>query len=265
MHRITDVVKHLLAINVIMALATWVLFPELAAFLSLYYPESTHFHPIQVVSHFFLHAGFMHLFFNMYALILFGPSLEAQYGPKKFLFYYLFCALGAAGLHTLYNWYDFSQLQAAIDAFNASPSYDTYWGFFNQVDLKLLTATGTEMSNTFSNALSAGDTSYAPEASKLMQDILASNMNVRVVGASGAIYGLLLAYGMQFPNAELMLIFLPIPIKAKYFIPLLMGVEFFLGMNSFSWDNIAHFAHLGGALSGFFLILYWRKSGSRLY
>ena len=85
--------------------------------------------------------------------------------------------------------------------------------------------------------------------------------NNAAVGASGAIYGLLLGFGMLFPNVELMLIFLPIPIKAKYFIPILMVVELFLGVNQFSWDNIAHFAHLGGALFGFLLVLYWKKTG----
>ena len=100
-------------------------------------------------------------------------------------------------------------------------------------------------------------------ASGLMQEFHDIKVNIPVVGASGAIYGLLLGFGMLFPNAELMLIFLPIPIKAKYFIPVLMGIELFLGLNQFSWDNIAHFAHLGGAVTGFFLILYWRKFGSR--
>ena len=99
-------------------------------------------------------------------------------------------------------------------------------------------------------------------ASALMTEYYGMKINVPVVGASGAIYGLLLGFGMLFPNVELMLIFLPIPIKAKYFIPVLMAIELYLGLNQFSWDNIAHFAHLGGAVTGFFLILYWRKFGS---
>ena len=95
-----------------------------------------------------------------------------------------------------------------------------------------------------------------------MQQVYEVEMNnSAVVGASGAIFGLLIAFGILFPEAELMLIFLPIPIKAKYFIPLLMMVELFLGVNHFSWDNIAHFAHLGGALFGLLLLLYWRRQG----
>ncbi len=264
MYRITDVVKHLLIINILLAAATW-MFPHWTEFLALYYPQSDKFHPVQVVSHFFMHAGVMHLFFNMYALFMFGPPIETLYGPKRFLFYYLFCAFGAALLHSLYNWYDFSQLQAAIDAFRSAPSYDTYWEFFNQVNMNVLTESGKSSVEAASQALLQGDMQYAGQSTQLMETILERKMDVPAVGASGAIYGLLLAFGMQFPNAELMLIFLPIPIKAKYFIPLLMAAEFYFGTQNFAWDNIAHFAHLGGALSGFLLILYWRKTGHRLY
>ncbi len=264
MNRITDVVKHLLAINILMAIAMW-MFPQWSEFLAMYYPQSEKFHPIQVVTHFFMHAGIMHLFFNMYALAMFGPPVETLYGPKRFLFYYLFCAFGAAALHTGYNWYDFSQWQAAIDAFKAAPGYDTYWAFFEKVNQNHLTESGKAAVEAASQAFLNGDTGYTAQSAQLMESILQRKMDVPAVGASGAIYGLLLAFGMQFPNAELMLIFLPIPIKAKYFIPLLMAAEFYFGLQGFSWDNIAHFAHLGGALSGLLLILFWRKTGARLY
>lgn len=264
MYKITDVVKHLLIINLLMAAVIW-MFPQWRDFLALYYPLSENFHPVQVVSHFFLHAGMFHLFFNMYALFMFGPPVETLYGPKRFLFYYLFCAFGAALLHSLYNWYDFSQLQAAIDTFHAAPGYDTYWAFFEKVNMRMLTESGKASVEVASKAFLQGDLQYYERSAQLMETILDRKMNVPAVGASGAIYGLLLAFGMQFPNAELMLIFLPIPIKAKYFIPLLMAVELYLGTQNFAWDNIAHFAHLGGALSGLLLILYWRKTGQRLY
>lgn len=265
MMRLTDVVKHLLIINVLMAIVTWWLFPDWNSKLALYYPQSEHFHPIQVVTHFFMHGGYMHLFFNMYALAMFGPPIEALYRPKRFLFYYLFCAMGAAGLHTLYNWYIFSHLQEAVAAFQAAPSYDSFWAFFDQIRLKQLTGEAQSAVEAASAALIEGQTDVAEPAAKLMQQIIAEKMDIPAVGASGAIYGLLLAFGMQFPNAELMLIFLPIPIKAKYFIPLLMAAEFYFGIQNLAWDPIAHFAHLGGALSGLILILYWRKSGQRLY
>ncbi len=265
MHRITDVVKHLLAINILVAIALW-LFPQWRESLSMYYPGSDKFHPIQVVTHFFMHApGLMHLFFNMYALAMFGPPVETLYRSRRFLFYYIACAFGAAALHSAYNWYDFSQWQAAIDAFQAAPGYDTYWAFFDKVNQNYLTPSGKEALEAASQAFLNGDLRYVDQSTQLMEMILKSKMDIPVVGASGAIYGLLLAFGMQFPNAELMLIFLPIPIKAKYFIPLLMAGEFYFGLQNFAWDNIAHFAHLGGAITGFFLILYWRNTGARLY
>jgi membrane associated rhomboid family serine protease len=264
MGRITDVVKHLLAINIIMAIAIW-LFPHWSGLLAMYYPGSEKFMPVQVVTHFFMHAGLMHLFFNMYALAMFGPPIEMLYGHKKFLFYYLFCAFGAAALHTGFNWYEFSHMQSAIDAFRANPGYETYWNFFDQVNQKQLTESGKAAVDQVSQALLNGDLQFKDQAAQLMDTILKSKMDVPAVGASGAIYGLLLAFGMQFPNAELMMIFLPIPIKAKFFIPLLMAAEFYFGLKGFAWDNIAHFAHLGGAISGLLLILFWRKTGAKLY
>lgn len=231
---ITDVVKHLLIINVLMFLAGFVVD---TSFLSLYYPGSDMFQPFQLVSHFFMHANLPHIFFNMFALVMFGNSLEMVWGPKRFLFYYLFCAFGAAALHQLINYLEISNLVAQL-----SPEA-----------ISLVKNQGREL-------LLSGRNYADPNMASLNLQY-----NIPVVGASGAIFGLLLAFGMLFPNQELMLIFLPVPIKAKYFIPMLMIVELFLGVQQFSWDNIAHFAHLGGALFGFLLILYWRSRGERLY
>lgn len=256
--RLTDVVKHLLIINVLVFLATQVFGWE--DLLALHYPTSDRFLPLQIATHFFMHAGLLHLFFNMFALVMFGSQLEALWGPKKFLFFYFICAFGAAVLHMLYTYYDISSLQSAMAAFQSNPTYDTFWDFFDRV----------QMNQEYKNAvISVGEgvaessSQAIQEATRGMQAIIESKIDIPVVGASGAIYGLLLAFGWYFPNVELMLIFLPIPIKAKYFIPVLMLVELFLGVNQFSWDNIAHFAHLGGALTGILLILYWRKFGSR--
>ncbi len=265
MFRITDVVKHLLIINVLMFLASQVIDTNL---LALYYFKSSHFQPFQIVTHFFMHANLTHLFFNMFALVMFGSALEALWGAKRFLFFYFFCALGAAALHTLYNWYDFNSLQASVEAFYHSPSYAKAISFFkengtyimNQGDLAQV---NLPFIDQIADQLDAANQTAVKEVGALMQGVAEARMDIPTVGASGAVYGLLLAFGMLFPNTELMLIFLPIPIKAKYFIPILMVVELYLGINQFSWDNIAHFAHLGGALFGFLLILYWRKFGVR--
>lgn len=262
MLRITGVVKHLLFINIIMFLASMVFNTDM---LAMRFPLSDEFRPYQIATHFFMHAGFAHIFFNMFALVMFGGALEALWGPRRFLLFYFACAFGAALLHMGYSWLDFASMQRAIEAFQSNPTYNTYWAFFNDVPLDALNPgyknavekLGEAMQNDPSPAL-------VKQGVAQMQDYYEFIMGRPVVGASGAIYGLLLAFGMNFPNAELMLIFLPIPIKAKYFIPLLILVELYLGVNQFSWDNIAHFAHLGGALTGFLLILYWRKFGSRL-
>ncbi len=255
MLRISDVAKHLLIINVLMFLASMIFSTTT---LALHYPASDKFMPLQIVTHFFMHANFMHLFFNMFALVMFGSALETLWGAQRFLFYYFACAIGAAALHLFVNYLDFSQMQTAIDAFRSSPGYDTFWSYFKQVPLDRLNPEYKEAVMSMSSAIQDGNTRIVPQAVGAMEQYLKFQMDIPMVGASGAIFGLLLAFGMKFPNAELMLIFLPIPIKAKYFIPFLMLLELYLGVNNFSWDNIAHFAHLGGALVGLLIILLGR-------
>ncbi len=259
MLRITDVVKHLLVINVLMFLASQVMNTEM---LALFYPASDLFQPYQIVTHFFMHANLAHLFFNMFALWMFGSALEQLWGPKRFLFFYFFCAFGAALLHLGWSYFEFSGMQDLIEAFRANPNYDTFWAFFNETNLPGIPE-NKEIFQQLSNGVRSGNEAAISQSLQSMQEALQRRMDIPIVGASGAIFGLLLAFGMYFPNMELMLIFLPIPIKAKYFIPILMVVELFLGVNQFSWDNIAHFAHLGGAISGFLLIMYWRKFAGR--
>ena len=271
--QMTPVVKNLLLINVIFFLATVLLESSdginITNLLALHYPTSEYFQPFQLVTHFFMHGGIGHIFFNVFALIMFGSTLETLWGPKRFLFFYLFSAFGAAALHLGYDYVVISGLMEGISAFVTSPSPETYWGFFNQVPLESFKKAGGVLGqyatavDQLSLQMNTNEPQAVREAVRLMSEYVDSKSNTPVVGASGAIFGLLLAFGMYFPNAELMLIFLPIPIKAKFFIPVLMMIELFLGINQFSWDNTAHFAHLGGAISGFFLILYWRKFGSR--
>jgi membrane associated rhomboid family serine protease len=145
-----------------------------------------------------------------------------------------------------------------MQAFKAQPVYENFWAFFNETPLPGI-AGNKPIFEELSREIRNGNPTVIAQSYDEMRDYLQTKMDIPVVGASGAIYGLLLGFGMKFPNAELMLLFLPVPIKAKYFIPILMLGELILGVNNFSWDNIAHFAHLGGALAGLLLILYWRK------
>jgi membrane associated rhomboid family serine protease len=204
-----------------------------------------------------MHGGLMHLFFNMFALVMFGSALEVRWGPQRFLIFYFICAFGAAALHMGYSWYEMNQIQEYMALFRENPTTETFRAFVSFGGLDKIPEV-VDMTNQMSRGLTP---QLIGEGNSLMSEFYNIKINIPVVGASGAIYGLLLGFGMLFPNVELMLIFLPIPIKAKYFIPVLMLVELYLGLNQFSWDNIAHFAHLGGAVTGFLLILYWRKTG----
>lgn len=257
--QLTPAVKVLLFINVGVFLLANVTDTRI---LALYYFESDNFQPWQILTHFFMHANVPHLFFNMFALIMFGAVLERLWGTGRFVFYYFFSALGAALLHTFVQWMNFHELTQTMEAFRQTPSLSYFNDFFEAVELSKYTSSLSEMIYSLAPGIEDGLPDAIVQALSLMEDVYRLEMNSSaVVGASGAIFGLLMAFGILFPEAELMLIFLPIPVKAKYFIPLLMMVELFLGVNNFSWDNIAHFAHLGGALFGLLLLLYWRKQG----
>jgi membrane associated rhomboid family serine protease len=238
MGQITDTVKTLIIINVIFFIGSQLLGETAYRLFSLYYFESPNFHFWQPLTHMFMHGGFMHILFNMYALWAFGTPLEMRWGRSKFLFFYFSAGIGAALVHTLYNYYQFHQGFDALAAMGVPPS--DIWQMLNETlqagSYRDLPALGTELSKNFFNAY-----------------------NTPAVGASGAIYGILVAFGMMFPTVELMLIFLPIPIKAKYFIPGLILLDLFFGISG-SPMGIAHWAHIGGALFGFIMALYWRKN-----
>jgi membrane associated rhomboid family serine protease len=260
MFQITPVVKNLLILNIGVFILSLVL-GENSNILALYYFDSENFRWFQIASHFFMHGGFMHIFFNMYALVMFGSYIEQLWGGKKFLFYYVFCALGAAILHTAVNYYHISGLQELAASFQEMPDANTFSRLISQAHMEYFRDEFVSLGSQLESALRGNpDPTLIQNSKDYISTIIRGEMSIPVVGASGAVYGLLVAFGLLFPNAELMLIFLPIPIKAKYFIPVLMVIEFVLGVNQFSWDNIAHFAHLGGALFGMLLVWYWSKN-----
>ncbi|WP_077398685.1 rhomboid family intramembrane serine protease [Cellulophaga omnivescoria] len=238
MGRLTDVIKHLIIINVIFFLATQTLGDQMYQWFSLWFPENENFQLWQLVSHMFMHGGFMHIAFNMYALYAFGTPLEQMWGKNKFLFFYFSAGIGAALIHTGVNYFYFNQ---GLDAIVNS-------GVFKEEVMNAL--------------LEGRNVNWYSYASKSTMDNFLSAYYGPAVGASGAIYGVLVAFGMMFPNAELMMIFLPIPIKAKYFIPVLIGIDLFSGLTGYSLfgGGIAHFAHIGGAIFGFIMMWYWKKN-----
>ncbi len=254
------VVKNILIINVILFIALlafeYKFQIDLDDKLGLHYITSPNFRWYQIFTHMFMHAGIAHIVLNMYGVWMFGSSLENYWGPKRFLIYYLVAGLGAAFLQTLYTTYQLHVLDVAI----ANPDPESYFklmGHYYQ-PTKLL---------DFYNAWKAAP--HDPEgisfAIKNLQHLKADIADIPVVGASGALFGVLLAFGMIFPNTELMIIFFPIPIKAKYFVILYGAVELFSGVSQIQGDNIAHFAHLGGMLFGFILIKLWQKNRNFFY
>lgn len=234
------VVKNLIFINVIMLLAYYavgsVFDINLNRILGLYFPKSELFKPIQIVTHMFMHGGIWHLFFNMFALYMFGQVLEQVWGPKRFLIYYFVCGLGAALIHESVIAFQYMHFVRAL-----SPD-----------DLQLVINEGTAYFNKGQG--------FIDPAMQGLQILL----NTPTVGASGAIFGVLLAFGVLFPNTQLMLLFPPIPIKAKYFVMIYGGIELYLAITQ-PGSSIAHAAHIGGMLFGYILIRYWRKTTNTLY
>lgn len=239
MGRITDAIKHLLILNVLFFVATSLYGDQMYEWFSLWFPKNGNFGMWQLVTHMFMHGGLAHIGFNMYALWAFGTPLERMWGRNKFLFFYFSAGLGAAVIHTGVNYY-----------------------YFNE-GLNALMNSGIAKSQVMEII---GGGQYSPGwydiAPKSTIDNFLSAYNTPAVGASGAIYGVLVAFGMSYPNSELFLIFLPIPIKAKIFIPVLIGLDLFSGVTGYGifGQGIAHFAHVGGAIAGFIMMWYWKKN-----
>ena len=268
--QIPPVTKNLIIINALMLFATVVLEPRginLTRWLGLYYPGSDYFQPFQYITYMFMHGGLSHLFFNMFALYMFGRVLENVWGPKRFLFFYMVTGIGAAALHTFVNYVEIAPMAHAIKEFSISPSPELFSEFVNKYQ-KTISGMGfnsTSVSNFASQWFNAPKaTSFENEALSFMDKLLNARMNIPTIGASGAVFGILLGFGMLFPNTQLMLLFPPIPIKAKYFVMGYGLIELVLGF-SMPGSNIAHFAHLGGMLFGYILIRYWNKHSSNFY
>ncbi|MBW4362223.1 rhomboid family intramembrane serine protease [Flavobacterium taihuense] len=244
MMNITPTVKQLLIINILFFIGSMIVGEPAYKLLSMYFFESPDFHFWQLFTHMFMHAplpNIMHIAFNMFALYSFGSALEHFWGGKKFLFFYISCGLGAALLHTGVNYYFFEN---GINTLVANG--------YQKVEILKILSEG-KFDTKWQELLAPSD----------FQAFMGAYLG-NVVGASGAIYGLLVAFAFMFPNAELALMFIPIPIKAKYFVPALLLIDLYLGVSGGSLfggsSGIAHFAHLGGALVGFVMMWYWKKN-----
>ena len=260
MRQITPTVKHLLIINCIVFAGTYLLGNNdlFYGLLALYYPLSDYFMPWQVFTHMFMHGGFQHLLFNMFALFMFGTAVERVFGQRKFLIFYISSGLGAVALTFGVYYIQIYPLISELETLGFS------FDFIKEVIKSNFLSDNVFQEEGLKSVLSNYGYSMKLNADsfRMLFDLIVSS-NGSMVGASGAIMGVLVAFGMLNPNAELMMIFLPIPIKAKYFIPGIIALDLisaFTGVSIFSPSNTAYIAHIGGAMTGFLLMYFWKKN-----
>ncbi|HLV42968.1 MAG TPA: rhomboid family intramembrane serine protease [Brumimicrobium sp.] len=242
------VVKNILLLNVIMFIITTLGEMQgipMTYILGGYVFNSPYFEPYQMVTHFFMHGGFFHILFNMFALVIFGSALEQVWGPKRFFIFYMVTALGAFFLHQIVGYIEVKDIESQLIA----AGYDLY-------DLQLkITELRSGSISTFN---------IFPNTNGLVQDYMAG-ISTPVVGASGAVYGVLVGFGYLFPNTRLMLLFPPIPIKAKFLVTIMVGIAVYNSFINNPGDNVAHLAHLGGALVGFIMVFIWQRDKRKFY
>jgi len=244
LRNLTPTVRNLIFINVAMFLGSSFIPDEMFA---LYFFQSSNFYYFQIISYMFVHANFMHLLMNMFGLYMFGSILEKIWGGQRFLFFYLFCGVGAGLLHEAIQYFhDYASIRKALELALANPNSDFMIDYFNRFG-------GSNATNGGMNATAA------------MENYSEYTTQNPVVGASGGVFGILMAYGYLFPNSEMFVFPLPIPIKAKYLVMGFAFYELYAGKAAAAGDNVAHFAHLGGMLFAVILLLIWRQKRDSFY
>lgn len=239
--QLTPVVKQILIGCIVLFFGTELLRArntyDLFSLLAMHYPGSPQFKPWQVISHMFMHGGFAHIAFNMFALVSIGVIIERIMGSKRFLKLFFFSGLGAIALHI------------GIQVWQVFDLTGLWFPTLEELGLVI-----------------EGDKIYADGTfikSQTALDKIGPIFGQSIVGASGAIYGIIVAFAFLFPNTELIFMFIPYPVKAKYMVPIMIALDIFFGFSNFKWDPVAHFAHLGGAFTGLAMVYYWRRYDKR--
>ncbi len=282
------IVKNLIIINVLFVLGQFALGSmgiDLADYLGLHYWRSEHFGFWQILTHMFMHGSahdlnltFWHLFSNMFALWMFGSTLENMWGPKKFLTFYLICGLGAALCHLGVLGYQYETLNNAFNAYQLNPTVDQYEIFLKKnIPLPPTTQSAADAWNYLASwQQDPSSISMSNDSKTMLYKHLYGYTNYgtgkhiegvfdeATVGASGAVFGVLFAFGYLFPNTLLYLYFF-VPVKAKWFIGFYALFELYNGIQNSAGDNVAHFAHLGGMLFAFILLKIWARRNTRHY
>jgi membrane associated rhomboid family serine protease len=264
MFNLTPTVRNLLIGNVLFLVAQNSLLPLLTQVGSLYPIGSPYFYPWQFFTYMFLHAGWGHLISNMFGLISFGPLLEMRWGASRFLTFWLICGVGAGLLYEGVRGYELHKMEQARQEFHQAPNGPDFAGFFRNF------GEGYSGYETLARDLQLhpADPGLLQKATQTVDELtqaVITSPRGGMVGASGALFGLLFAFAYLFPNTELMLLFFPFPIKAKYFVFFYAMYELYAGVHRTPGDNVAHFAHLGGLLIGFIVVKYWEGGRERFY
>lgn len=259
---ITPVVQNLLIINIALYVVSGFLFPRLSDWFALYYIQSQYFLPFQFLTYMFMHADFWHLFGNMFGLLIFGPLLEQFLGPKKLLTLWMVCGVGSGILYSGYTAYRVNALEDRVEAFQADPDPEYFnrlvldnRGYFNRAIFDFV----DEYSKN------PNDAANVQRANQTLQEILRIQSNVPMVGASGALFGILIAMAMLFPNTQLFLLFPPMPVKVKYLVLFYTLYTIYNVLVNNPLDNVAHFAHLSGLIIGAILVYRWKKERNSFY
>ncbi|MEP0365769.1 MAG: rhomboid family intramembrane serine protease [Cyclobacteriaceae bacterium] len=266
MMRMTPMVKNILIINVVIALLQGLVHLPLNDWLSLRVIFSEEWAPWQFFTYMWLHAGMWHLFGNMFAVFIFGPMLEQVWGSKKFLTFYLICGIGAGVLYGIADFAEKYPIKRDAEEYLLNPSPERFSDFV--VEHKdMLTAQGKEQIARLIDDYYdyPGDQGVISQCRSYVKTIYDRTVNGSMVGASGAVFGILMAFGMLFPNTQLMLLFPPIPVRAKYIVLFYGLYELYSEFSRHPGDNVAHLAHLGGMLIAFILIKYWARNSNRFY
>ncbi|HEY2727682.1 MAG TPA: rhomboid family intramembrane serine protease [Parafilimonas sp.] len=224
--------------------------------------QSPLFKPWQFVTHLFMHGSIGHIFSNMFALWMFGSVLENLWGPKRFLTFYLICGLGAALMHMTVLYFETNSLLENYNALIQHFNFDNFQNFYTKEHIGDYYSSTLDIVNQWRN--NPDNTSAAQQAYELSREFVTGQLNEPTLGASGAIFGCLAAFGYLFPNTYIYLYFF-LPLKAKWFVLIYAGFELVMALQNSAGDNVAHFAHLGGAIFGLALVYFWNKNNRKTF
>jgi membrane associated rhomboid family serine protease len=259
--QLTPIIRALIVINVIVFIVQSIN-PQydrmIVSLFGLHYFSSEQFNPIQLVTYMFVHADISHIFGNMIGLFFLGPILEMFWGEKRFLIFYLITGIGAGVLYMGLKYYDFSTLEAVTRAYILNPDLTQFQGLLAKFYSEGIPSSVYGMLEDTSNVTLKESVFIAEESLKAV-------LNTPMIGASGAVFGIMAGFGLLFPNTELMLLFIPFPIKAKYLVTFYALYEIYVGLHKMPGDNVAHFAHIGGMIFAFILIKMWGSKRDKFY